>query len=184
VNKGSFFVGRGASGVRGFSLLELMVVLALASVLATLAIPSYQALLQRWALRTEAQALVDDLRHARAQALSRGQSVSICPSVDGRMCAAHADWGHGWLIFLDLDANRVIAATELVLRQHRVTSTIRSISSNSNASLAGLTFAPNGQARGAGQGLTLLGAGTSRRLVCVSMQGRAVMRPEGQTQCA
>ncbi len=171
--------------MRGFSLLELMVVLALTLVLAALGLPSYQGLLQRWALNHEAQALVDDLRHARAQAMARGQPVSICPSADGVVCSAHADWGWGWLVFLDLDANRVIAAGETVLRQHRVTPAIGSITSNASVSRAGLTFQPNGQARAAGQALSLQSAGAvpARRLVCISMQGRASVRPEGQVQC-
>lgn len=163
-----------------------MVVLALALVLAALALPSYQGLLQRWALSHEAQALVDDLRHARAQALSRGQPISICPSADGAACAAHTDWGLGWLIFLDFDANRVIGTGETVLRQHRVTPAIGSITSNSAASRAGLTFQPNGQARAAGQALSLQGVGAApaKRLVCISMQGRASVRPEGQILCS
>jgi type IV fimbrial biogenesis protein FimT len=184
VGQGSFLIGGGALGARGFSLLELMVVLALALGLAALAVPSYQGLLQRWALSTEAQALVEDLRHARAQALARGQPVSVCPSVDGQVCATHADWGQGWLIFLDADGNRVLAGEDRVLRQHRVAASIESITSNSGASRAGLTYQPNGQARAAGQGLSLRGAAAGSRLVCISMQGRAVVRPEGQTQCA
>ena len=161
-----------------------MIVLALALGLATLAIPSYQGLLQRWALSTEAHALVEDLRHARAQALSRGQPVSVCPSVDGQACATHADWGRGWLIFLDVDGNRVRSGEDRLLRQHRVASAIESITSNSSALRAGLTYQPNGQARAAGQGLSLRGVNTGSRLVCISMQGRAAVRPEGQSQCA
>jgi type IV fimbrial biogenesis protein FimT len=110
--------------MQGFSLLELMVVLALALVLTALAVPSYQGLMQRWALSREAQTLVDDLRHARAQALARGQPVSICPSIDGLACAAHADWGRGWMIFLDAQADRLIASGDTVLRQHRVSSAV------------------------------------------------------------
>lgn len=172
--------------MQGFSLLELMVVLALALVLTALAVPSYQGLMQRWALSREAQTLVDDLRHARAQALARGQPVSICPSIDGLACAAHADWGRGWMIFLDAQADRLIASGDTVLRQHRVSSAVRSISSNSGSARAGLTFHPNGQARAAGQALSLQSQGSApvQRLVCISMQGRASVRSEGRTECS
>jgi len=172
--------------MQGFSLLEIMLVLALVALLFTLALPACQGLLQRWALSREAQTLADDLRHARTQALARGQAVSICPSLDGLSCASHTDWGQGWLIFLDADANRLVSASETVLYQHRVTPVVRSISSNSGAARAGLTYQPNGQARAAGQAITLSGTGPRPliRLVCVSMQGRASVRPEGQSQCA
>lgn len=175
-----------APSARGFTLLEVMLVLTLALLLAALAVPAYQPLLTRWALAREAQTLVEDLRHARSQALARGLIVSICPSVDGLSCGGHADWGHGWIIFVDLNGNRILEAHEQALRQHRVSSAVGAISSNSNSSAAGLSYQANGQARAAGQGLTLKAPSASigSRLVCISMQGRASLRAPGPTECS
>ncbi|MEI7784918.1 MAG: GspH/FimT family pseudopilin [Betaproteobacteria bacterium] len=167
----------------GFSLLELMVVLGLTLILATLALPSLRGLLVRWTLESEAQSLLDDLRYARTQAIVRGQAVSICPSVDGLGCAGQADWGRGWMIFLDADASRVAGAGKPVLRQHQPDPSVQTITSNGSSSRAGVTYQPTGAARAAGQSLRLT-AGSSLRLVCISMQGRAALRPQGQTQCA
>lgn len=161
-----------------------MVVLGLMLSLATLALPSLRGLMLRWALELEAQTLLDDLRYARTQAIVRGQAVSICPSSDGLACASQADWGRGWMIFLDAEANRVAGAGKTVLRQHQPASAIQSITSNASSSRAGLTYQPTGAARAAGQSLRLAGSGSALRLVCISMQGRATLRPEGQTQCS
>lgn len=168
---------------RGFTLLELMVVLGLTLALASLALPSLRGLLLRWTLETEAQTLVDDLRYARTQAIVRAQAVSICPSSDGRVCAGHADWGHGWMIFLDAEANRLPGDGKTVLRQHQPSASVQAITSNASGPRAGLTYQPTGAARAAGQSLRL-SAGSTLRLVCISMQGRAALRPEGQSQCA
>jgi type IV fimbrial biogenesis protein FimT len=160
-----------------------MVVLGLTLALATLAQPSLRGLLLRWALEAEAQTLLDDLRYARTQALVRAQAVSICPTVDGLACAGHGDWGLGWMVFLDAQANRVPGAGKLVLRQHQPSASVQAITSNASALRAGLTYQPTGAARAAGQSLRLV-AGSALRLVCISMQGRATLRPEGQVQCA
>jgi type IV fimbrial biogenesis protein FimT len=168
---------------RGFSLLELMVVLSLALALAALALPSFRSLAVRWSLQAEGQALVDDLRFARTQAVTLGQPVSICPSTDGTVCATHADWGRGWLVFMDADASRTLTPGKRLLRQHQPASAVQSISSNATSARAGLTYQPTGAARAAGQTVRLTGRGSGWRLVCISMQGRASLRPQGQTQC-
>ncbi len=168
---------------RGFSLLELLVVLTLALALAALALPSFRMLIVRWALQTEGQALVDDLRFARTQAVMLGQPVSICPSADGATCATHADWGRGWLVFIDPDVDRSVDSGDRLLRQHQPAAAVQSISSNGASDRAGLTYQPTGAARAAGQTVSLHGRGSGLRLVCVSMQGRASLRPDGQTQC-
>ena len=167
----------------GLTLLELLMVLGLTLAMATLALPPMRNLLLRWALETEAQTLVDDLRYARSQAIARAQAVSICPSADGLVCAGQADWGRGWMIFLDAEANRVPGAGKMVLRQHQPSAWVQAMSSNSSSSRAGLTYQSSGAARAAGQSLRLE-AGSVLRLVCISMQGRPGLRPEGQTQCA
>lgn len=168
----------------GFSLLELLVVLTLALALAALALPSFRTLIVRWALQTEGQALVDDLRFARTQAVMLGQPVSICPSTDGAACATHADWGRGWVVFIDPDLDRAVDSGERLLRQHQPAAAVQSISSNGASDRAGLTYQPTGAARAAGQTVRLNGRGSGWRLVCISMQGRPSLRPEGQTQCA
>jgi type IV fimbrial biogenesis protein FimT len=169
----------------GFSLLELMLVMAVALTLVALALPSWRGLLERWTLRTEAQTWVDDLRYARAQAIGRAHPVSICPSVDGSRCASHADWASGWLVFLDPDANRVVDSGERVLRQHQPDPALRSMTSNATTR-PGLTYQPTGMARAAGQTLRLSGRGSppAQRLICVSMQGRAALQAEGATSCS
>lgn len=83
----------------GFTLLELMVTLAVAAILVTIAIPSYRGLVQRNALTASVNDLVGDLNYARSEAVTRGQSVYLCQSSDQASCTKDSDWGKGWIVY-------------------------------------------------------------------------------------
>ena len=72
----------------GFTLLELMVTLAVASILAVIALPSFRDLLRKNQVSSANNALLADLSYARSEAITRGNIVSICPSSDGATCTA------------------------------------------------------------------------------------------------
>jgi type IV fimbrial biogenesis protein FimT len=61
----------------GFSLVELMVVIALFGILATFAIPSYQAWIQNSMTRTAAESIQTGIQIARAEAVKRNASVQF-----------------------------------------------------------------------------------------------------------
>lgn len=66
----------------GFTLIELMVTLAVAAVLLTVAVPGFRNLLARNELTTTANAWVGALSTARAEAVKRNQSVALCGEDD------------------------------------------------------------------------------------------------------
>ena len=166
----------------GFSLLELMVVTAIALALAALALPSWRSLLERWMLRTQAQALVDDLRYARTQALARAQPVSLCLSSQASQCASAGTDHSGWLVFLDPDGDRQLDPGESVLRQHQLDAQRLFIRSNHARPV--LTYQSTGLARAAAQTLTLSASGGARRLICISLQGRPALQAEEVASCS
>lgn len=67
-----------ARPLRGFSLIELMVAVAILAILLALAVPSFQDMIQRNRVRTAAADLTTGLNLARAEAIKRGLSVSLC----------------------------------------------------------------------------------------------------------
>lgn len=66
----------------GFTLIELMVTIAVAVVLLTVAVPSFRNLIARNELTTAANAWVGALSTARAEAVKRNQSVALCGEDD------------------------------------------------------------------------------------------------------
>lgn len=111
--------GAGMHGRRldGFTLLELMVTLAVAAILVTIAIPSYRGLVQRNALTASVNDLVGDLNYARSEAVTRGQSVYLCQSSDQASCTGDSDWGKGWIVYApDPNAAKPTPSDDKVLR--------------------------------------------------------------------
>ena len=81
----------------GFTLIELMVVVALVAILAMLAAPSWTAMRIRNALRSSVNDITSSLQFARSEAVRLNNPVTVCPSSDGVSCT---DTGYnlGWIV--------------------------------------------------------------------------------------
>lgn len=75
---------------KGFTLIELMVVIAVVAVLLTIAAPSYQKLIERNRLKEASQALKSDLQFARMEAIKRSRNIFFDRDVD-----ADGAWCYG-----------------------------------------------------------------------------------------
>ncbi len=84
--------GRSARTAPGFTLVEMMVVIVLAAILAALALPSFNGLIERYRVERMASALAAGLTHARAEAARRGQTVTVRQ----RAGCSDEDWSCGW----------------------------------------------------------------------------------------
>ncbi len=89
------------SRLRGFTLVELMVVLAIAAILALIAAPAFTEIINLTRRRAYANQLYEDLAFARNEAIKRGVPVTACPSTDGTTCSGAATWSSGWIVFVD-----------------------------------------------------------------------------------
>ena len=78
--------------MRGFTLIELMVVVAIAAILLMVAAPSFNETIEQSRVETVQNDLMRDVAFARQQALSRNSLVTICRSADGASCAGAGDW--------------------------------------------------------------------------------------------
>jgi type IV fimbrial biogenesis protein FimT len=88
-----------APRAHGFTLIELVVVIAVAAVLLGIAVPSFRTFNQNSRLATQANSLVYALNLARSQAVSLDQPVQVCASSDGATCnAPAAGWVAGWIV--------------------------------------------------------------------------------------
>jgi type IV fimbrial biogenesis protein FimT len=102
----------------GLTLLELLIALAIGTVLLVVAVPSYRAWIADLEMRDRIEALVVTMSRARSEAIKRQTRVALCPSSDGRLCASGGRWEDGWIVFADQnddgdrDADEAIVAVE------------------------------------------------------------------------
>lgn len=111
--------------LRGFTLIELMVTVAVLAVMASLAAPSFQQLLAAQRVRTTGYNIVGDLVLARSEAVKRGENVTLTP-VSG-------DWTQGWSV-------NVAPNAEVLSEQGRVGNGVQFTTSP-----ASITFDRNGR---------------------------------------
>jgi type IV fimbrial biogenesis protein FimT len=123
---------------RGYSLYELLVTLSVATLLIVIGAPPLGSLVARNALTVEVNALHHALHFGRQEAIKRRLNLVLCQSVDGRRCTGGADWGSGWMLFVDDDDDGRADPAESVLRHHRPGRTVNIMTNRRKYTLRGV----------------------------------------------
>lgn len=129
---------------RGFTLVELMVTVAVLGVLLAIAAPSFSDMMRNNRSQVAANELVSALNTARADAVKRGARVSLCPSADGSTCSG-TSWQTGWIVFVDTAGSDAAASPTIGTRLSRRTAMPGGATATGTASFirfSGLGFAP------------------------------------------
>lgn len=93
---------------RGFTLIELMVAIAIAAILLFIGIPSFVAFQRNSELTSSANSFVAALGAARGEAMKRGRQAVVVPRVD-------SDWTSGWTVFVDTDNNQQFNGSDILI---------------------------------------------------------------------
>jgi len=164
----------------GFSLIELMVTLAIMIILMAVAIPSFNETMLGSKLTSNANDFVASLNKARSEAIKRNSTVTFCASTcpagtDPCTCATAGGWDQGWV---------VLAGTEILLRH---TSMATGLKMTDASNVRSITLQPTGV--GATQATITLcqnspSAGSQERVISVSATGRASLTSTANGVCS
>jgi len=125
---------------RGFTLYELVVVLALAAVILGIGVPSFRDFQRNNRLTVAANDVLGMVITSRAEALRRQQVVSMCPSADPLAEDAVCGSGSGWIVFEDPDGDCDRADAEELITGTRVDTDVEAVTNSGCLSFAGTGF--------------------------------------------
>jgi type IV fimbrial biogenesis protein FimT len=100
----------------GFTLFELVVVIAIVGILAAIGTPTFKYITASNRIAAEVNGLLGDMQYARSLAIKEGQSVTVCASTDQLSCSGANAWASGWIVFMDPNINQTVDAGETIMR--------------------------------------------------------------------
>lgn len=153
--------------IKGFTLVELMVTIAVLAIIATLAAPNLSQILKNTKVKTSSGDIFNFLQQARTEAVRLGKTVTICGSSDGTNC---------------LTANKTNWSTGLIAKSSASSTPIQKLTfENTQLSITApetISFNPVGSTD-AEHEITVTITGADTYSVCVEVIGRAFKNKTG-----
>lgn len=174
---------------RGITLVELLVVLTIAAIVVSTAVPSFTWSISSYRISSQVNGWIGDLQYTRAEAIKRGQTVTLCASQNGSSCTTStSNWQSGWIVFADANGNATVDGGEAVLRAQAPLTGGNTFSADN--SVRAITFNREGFAAGLPAGVVTLSlrdansAAGLTRCVAVTTVGRTSVQHAGTGNCS
>lgn len=150
---------------RGFTMIELLIVIAIAAIVASIAVPSLRDTLNDFRQKSALSLLVSDLNQARGEAIKRNSRVLVCVrNTAGTDCATSTNWLAGWVACTDANSDNACDTTSatnpnpFIVRPALDASLTLSVLDATPAALSTLRFNAN-SSQGAGSSAATLTLG-------------------------
>lgn len=131
--------------IRGFTLIELMLVMTILGVVISLAAPPMRDFLKRYQAEIQRQKLFELIALSRGKAYGHGEIYTLCGSADRQTCSEA--WADGALLFVDSDGDGSRSSDEKIERVMEPLPAGSSLTWSSFGNKSYLQFRPNGLTR-------------------------------------
>ena len=131
----------------GFTLVELLVVLAVSAIILSIAAPSFANIVANNRVTAAANDLVIALNLGKSEAVRSGNPTVLCQSSNGTSCGGdQTAWANGWVLFNDADGDDTLDAGERLIRVHSALNPQLAFRLNEGDNSSFITFSPAGRA--------------------------------------
>lgn len=129
----------------GFTLIELMVTIAVAAILLTIGVPSLISVYEGVRVNNNIAKIHDIMVFARNQAVSYGTTVNVCPFGSATSCDTRADWSNGIRVYIGTD--KELRAIDGFHSSDKITGSVDSLTFTSDGLSSGgtLIYCPAGK---------------------------------------
>ena len=165
----------------GFTLLELLVTLAIASILLSVGVPSFRAVIMDNRMVRDTNQFVASINQARSAAVRFQRNAMVCASANFSAsvptCSGSSDWAQGWIVWVDKDRDGATDANEILSVQAPINDSTSFAATN--ASL--FSYDARGFGRSPADDLTMCDdrSGETGRLIRVNTVGRTHVAQQG-----
>ncbi|TGN38599.1 GspH/FimT family pseudopilin [Marinobacter confluentis] len=131
----------------GFTLLELMITITIAVIIASAATAGWQSLIESTSSQRVRSTLVNSFADARSHAVTQNQTTTLCPLDANQVCTAN--WNQPISVFLDPNNDRAITSdTEILSVHHPIPNGSLTASKSGPAERRYFQYNPDGTAKG------------------------------------
>jgi len=173
----------GTTRESGFTLLELIVTLAVAAIILSVGVPSFRGVIMDNRLVSQSNQFVTSVKMARSAAVRYQRPATVCSSdnFDAAVptCSADNDWSNGWIVWVDKNRDSLTTANEII----SVFGPINDASTLSSTTSSSFTYDARGFGTAGAGNLTLCDSRTDEmgRIIKVNSVGRTNVSREACT---
>ena len=165
----------------GFTLVELLAVLAIAAILTAIALPSFQDISERNRVVADVNKLVRALYLARSEAIKRKVRAVLCSSSnpEAGLPTCSGSWTQGWILFADTDNDQTFDNNEPLITVHNGLQTGNTLKWNNGNNIR---YLPSGTISNLGGTFTICSQDNKHaRGIIISSSGRVRLSNDSDT---